>query len=63
MLQGALQKGTKLKGINGNEYTVNEMLGSGGQGEVYRISSNNGDFALKWYYKSSASEEQKCLLL
>lgn len=38
------------------------MLGSGGQGEVYKVSSPDGDKALKWYYKQSASENQKCII-
>lgn len=59
MLDGMLRKGTKLQSINGIAYTVVEMLGSGGQGEVYRVSSPNGDEALKWYYKQTSSEEQK----
>ena len=30
----------------GVEYTVEEFLGSGGQGEVYKVSSNGKDWAL-----------------
>ena len=62
MLQGMLKKGTKLNGLNGIEYSVKEMLGSGGQGEVYKIDSPSGEKALKWYYKQSASSSQKCII-
>ena len=62
MLQGMLKKGTKLSGLNGITYSVKEMLGSGGQGEVYKIDSPSGEKALKWYYKQSASSMQKCII-
>ena len=38
---------------DGNSYTVIGFLGRGGQGEVYRVRGNAGDFAVKWYYPDS----------
>ena len=46
------------------EYTVGALLGAGGQGEVYRVTSNCSPEpkALKWYYSSSATPSQKKIL-
>ena len=43
----------------GVEYTVEQFLGSGGQGEVYRVSSQGKDVALKWYYPHTATDAQR----
>ena len=45
--------------LSGSEYLIEKFLGSGGQGEVYQIKTSNGNFALKWYFQQSATEEQK----
>ena len=63
MLDGMLKKGIVLVGEKGNKYTVKELLGSGGQGEVYSIDSQNGPMALKWYYKQTSTEEQKKIIM
>jgi len=39
-------------------YKVVNFLGEGGQGEVYRATSNHGEFAIKWYNDKSATSEQ-----
>lgn len=36
-----------------------ELLGSGGQGEVYRVQHNSSELALKWYFDHTATESQK----
>jgi len=38
---------------------VKEFLGSGGQGEVYKVEVNGKQYALKWYYPQNATQEQK----
>lgn len=43
----------------GIEYFVSEFLGSGGQGEVYRVSSGGREWALKWYYPHMATPDQR----
>lgn len=43
-------------GINCN---VEKFLGSGGQGEVYKVSIGGQDYALKWYYSHIAIPEQE----
>jgi eukaryotic-like serine/threonine-protein kinase len=37
---------------------VEQFLGSGGQGEVYRANLEGNSVALKWYYPNQASREQ-----
>ena len=38
---------------------IMEMIGSGGQGQVYRASMNGRDCALKWYFPHLATAEQR----
>ena len=47
-----LSAGTKLQSDGFGEVTVEERIGSGGQGDVYRVSTPSGQYALKWYTKS-----------
>ena len=43
------KNGTKLKLTNGDTITVKEKLGEGGQGTVYKVAYDGGEYALKWY--------------
>jgi serine/threonine protein kinase len=52
-------KGQKVSSISGMEYKIEDFLGGGGQGEVYRVSSKGKDWALKWTFPLLATEEQK----
>lgn len=36
--------------------TVQSFIGSGGQGEVYKVSTSKGEFALKWYFKRNQTK-------
>jgi serine/threonine protein kinase len=38
---------------------IRELIGSGGQGEVYRVLMNEEEYALKWYFQKHASKEQR----
>lgn len=59
----ALTVGCKVKGnTSGFEYVVCELLGSGGQGEVYKVKVNDKEYALKWYYDTQASKEQRAAI-
>jgi len=49
----------KIVTPSGNEYKIEELLGAGTQGEVYRVSSAGKFFALKWYFANQASDKQK----
>jgi serine/threonine protein kinase len=57
-----LKKGALLKSESGSEYKVVQMLGAGGQGEVYEVKCNKKPFALKWYFKKTATNTQKSIL-
>ena len=61
-MDGQLKNGTILVSESGNKYTVNQLLGAGGQGEVYSVESNGKVYALKWYYKNTATKSQKEIL-
>lgn len=43
--------------------TVEEKLGEGGQGEVYRVSDGKNSYALKWYNLEQATKEQRQAIL
>lgn len=38
---------------------IKKLLGAGGQGEVYLAKIGNNQVALKWYYPSAATDEQR----
>ena len=61
-MEDQLKVGTVLESQLGMKYTVNKMLGAGGQGEVYDVSTEDGHMALKWYYKNTATTQQKKIL-
>lgn len=42
--------------------TVEHLLGSGGQGEVYRVLVDGHPYALKWYFPQIATAQQRTLL-
>lgn len=45
--------------IAGERCEIKELIGSGGQGQVYHASINGQDCALKWYFSQSATNEQR----
>ena len=45
-----LKIGQRLKTREGAIVQVERFLASGGQGEVYEVTSERQKFALKWYY-------------
>ncbi|MFD7639137.1 protein kinase [Kitasatospora sp. NPDC059795] len=59
MSNGMLDPGTVLHTEDGDAVTVLELLGSGGQGEVYRVRTDRGEYALKWYFPTSGTEQQR----
>jgi DNA-binding helix-hairpin-helix protein with protein kinase domain len=42
-----------------NTLTVQEKLGEGGQGEIYRVTDGTHEYALKWYNSEQSTQEQK----
>ena len=47
---------------SGQACKVKQLIGAGGQGEVYRAEWNGQDFALKWYYAHTATAAQQASL-
>jgi len=43
----------------GASYSVDALVGTGGQGEVYRVSGGPQELALKWYFPESATTAQR----
>ena len=61
-MDGQLKTGTILTSEAGEVYTVKQLLGSGGQGEVYSVEAKGVSYALKWYFPKSATKNQKDIL-
>ena len=61
-MDGLLKIGTILSAESGNKYVVKKLLGAGGQGEVYDVEAGGKHYALKWYYKKTATSSQKKIL-
>ncbi len=49
----------KLQTESGMNCEVEELLGVGGQGEVYRVKLAGKTMALKWYFQDSATPQQR----
>ena len=45
--------------IAGERCEIRDLIGSGGQGQVYHTSIHGQDCALKWYFPHSATEPQR----
>jgi len=50
-----LQVNSIIKLTNGKQCQVLEELGRGGQGIVYKVSYDGGEYALKWYIISCSA--------
>jgi len=48
--------------IAGERCELRELLGSGGQGEVYRALVNDQEYALKWYFQKNATVDQRAAI-
>lgn len=54
-----LHEGKELRAVPGRPLSVLSMLGAGGQGEVYRVRTEQGEMAVKWYFPHSATAQQR----
>jgi serine/threonine protein kinase len=54
-----LKPNQSLTTPSGLSCTVQQLLGSGGQGEVFRALLGNQPFALKWYHPGTVTPEQR----
>jgi DNA-binding helix-hairpin-helix protein with protein kinase domain len=54
-----LKRGQTVTSLHGLTYEILDLLGSGGQGEVYRVRSAHGEHALKLYFPQLATPEQR----
>ncbi|MFI9804431.1 protein kinase [Streptomyces sp. NPDC052301] len=61
-MSGMLDGGTRLVVESGDEAEIVGFLGAGGQGEVYRVRTPDGERALKWYYPTCATPEQEAVV-
>jgi serine/threonine protein kinase len=57
-----LKSGQVVQSQSGQPCRVEKLLGSGGQGEVYKVNWAGGPYALKWYYPETATAEQRAIL-
>ncbi len=55
----ALAPGQRLRSPAGTVYEVGRFLGAGSQGEVYRVTADGADYAVKWYLPTFATAEQR----
>jgi len=54
-----LQESQILKLSTGADCQVEQFLGAGSRGEVYRVKAGTQEYALKWYFEQQATPEQK----
>lgn len=59
-MAGFFKVGDEIEAVQSRSAVkILELLGSGGQGEVYRVKQNSSELALKWYFDHTATECQK----
>ena len=59
-MNGILSKHDRVTASsNGQLIAIHELIGSGGQGEVYRVDYGGHPHALKWYYEETATPAQR----
>ncbi len=54
-----LRTGQVVNATSGIHCTITKFLGGGGQGEVYKAQWDGREVAVKWYFETSATAEQR----
>ncbi|MCL1988206.1 MAG: serine/threonine-protein kinase [Firmicutes bacterium] len=57
-----IKNGFALPAAGGMKCVIEEFIGGGGQGEVYRVKLGSETLALKWYFEDSQKSELKASL-
>lgn len=57
-----LKKNQEIILDNGSKCKVIDFIGSGGQGEVYKVNCEGQDYALKWYFTQNSNKTQKKII-
>jgi serine/threonine protein kinase len=59
-----MKNGTRLRSVTKREYIIRRFIAAGGQGEVYEVedTATKTAYALKWYFKHSATAYQRKLI-
>lgn len=55
----AFERGQRISVAGGSDLEILDKLGEGGQGEVYRVKYDGGEYALKWYFSGKMKNPQK----
>jgi eukaryotic-like serine/threonine-protein kinase len=59
-MAGVFEVGEEVEAFSSKSaVTILQLLGSGGQGEVYRVKHQASEVALKWFFDHTATEGQK----
>lgn len=59
-MEGAFKAGDEItSSSSGSSFRVLGMLGSGGQGEVYKVQHQSKELAFKWYFDHTATNAQR----
>jgi len=61
-MTGMLKDGTVLRTTKNVDVKIVEFIGSGGQGEVYRVTVGGQAKALKWYFQEAATDDQRAIV-
>lgn len=57
-----LTSAARLRTAGNVDVEITDLIGSGGQGEVYRVTVGGRSMALKWYFPRAATPEQRAVV-
>ena len=62
VISSNLSPNKKIHSTSGIEYTIKGLIAEGGQGQIYKVTSNGRDWVLKWYFNKEIANEQEQFL-